>query len=102
MDISKLVEQAKNMQKQVEDAQKSLENKEVIGKAGGDAVEFTITGKGTAKAVKISEAALSDKEMLEDLIVAAYNDAKTKADQISEEIMKDATAGVPLPPGLKI
>jgi hypothetical protein len=105
MDISKLIKQAQSMQSKVAEAQKELEQKEVTGTSGGGLVKIIMNGKGIAKSLEIDDSVLSDKEMketLEDLIIAAINDGKEKAEKLSQELMKDATAGMPLPPGFSI
>ena len=101
--IQGLLAQAQKMQKNVERLQAELGNIEVTGEAGAGAVKITITCKHEARRVEIDPKLLSgdpdDKEMLEDLVAAAINDAAHKAEALSQQKMKEATAGLPLPPG---
>ena len=85
-------------------AQQALADAEVTGTSGGGLVKVTLTGKGEMKAVAIDPSLLApaDKEMVEDLILAAYADAKGKADRLSAEKMQSLAAGLPLPPGMKL
>ena len=93
--INQLFAQAKKLQDNVAKAQDNIKDKEVIGTAGSGAVEVN----GKMKSIIIDKKIVDpeDKEMLEDLIVTAFNDAKTKADAIYEEEMKKATGGMHLP-----
>ena len=77
---------------------------EVQGASGGGMVTVTMTAKGELKGVGIDPSLLtpSDKEMVEDLIIAAFADAKTKADRAAAEKMQTLTEGLPLPPGMKL
>ena len=75
---------------------------EVTGKAGGGMVEVTLTGRMECRKVRIDPSVLSDPEMTEDLIAAAFNDAVNKANAASQEKMGAATAGMPIPPGMKM
>ncbi len=89
MNMNALMQQAKKMQEQMMKAQEELDNAEVIGKAGGDMVTVTMNGKKEIKSIKLKKSAVDpdDVEMLEDLIMAAINDATTKADELSKEKM---------------
>jgi DNA-binding YbaB/EbfC family protein len=89
MNMNALMQQAKKMQEQMTKAQEELENAEVVGKAGGEMVVVTMNGKKEIKSVKLSKAAVDpdDVEMLEDLIIAAINDASAKADEMSKDKM---------------
>lgn len=104
MNIQKLMKQAADMQKQMEGVQQKLAEMEVEGKAGGGMVTVTLTGKGEARRVKIDPklADPADIEVLEDLIVAAVNDARTQSERMASEQMSKLTAGLPLPPGMKL
>lgn len=104
MNIQKMMKQAQQMQKKMETAQAGLAEKEMTGSAGGGMVEVTLNGKGEARAVKMDPKVVDpdDVEMLEDLVVAAINDAKSKVEAESEALMKDAMGGVNLPPGMKM
>jgi DNA-binding YbaB/EbfC family protein len=75
---------------------------EVIGQAAGGSVKVTMTGKHALKRVEIADAAMDDKEMLEDLLVTAYADAYRQIEQVSSQKMSGATAGMPMPPGFKL
>ena len=101
--IGNLMQQAQRMQENLQKAQEELANLEVTGQAGGGMVQVTLTGKMEARRVRIDQAAVGDDvEMLEDLIAAAINDAVNKANEESNKRMAGATAGMPLPPGMKI
>jgi DNA-binding YbaB/EbfC family protein len=103
-DIMGLMKQAQEMQQKLQDAQAELENIEVEGASGGGVVTVKVTGKGQLKSINLDPSLLNadEKEILEDLIVAAMNDAKGKADRAAEERMASLTKGLPLPPGLKL
>lgn len=102
--IGQLMKQAQQMQAKMEEIQKELENTTVEGTAGGGMVTATVTGKGVVKTLKI-DPSLVDKdevEMLEDLIIAALNDAKSKAEERAAEEMSKLTGGFQLPEGMKL
>ncbi len=94
--MSNLMKQAQRMQRQMEESQKELETKEFTAKAGGGAVEATMTGAKELKAIKISPEAVDpdDVEMLQDLIVAAVNEALKQADDASADNMSKLTGGL--------
>ena len=94
--MNNLMKQAQRMQRQMEEGQKELETKEFTAKAGGGAVEVTVTGKKEITKVKLSEEAVDpdDIEMLEDLIVAAANEALRQADEANTELMSKMTGGL--------
>ena len=100
--IAQMMQQAQRMQENLKRAQEELANVEVTGNAGGGMVSVTLTGRMEARKVRIEPSALGDAEMLEDLIAAAINDAVNKAHAESEKRMSAATAGLPLPPGMKL
>jgi DNA-binding YbaB/EbfC family protein len=100
--IAQMMQQAQRMQENLKRAQEELAQLEVTGNAGGGMVTVTLTGKMEARRVRIDPAALADGEMLEDLVAAAFNDAVNKANAESEKRMSAATAGMPLPPGMKL
>ncbi|WP_295360104.1 YbaB/EbfC family nucleoid-associated protein [Arenimonas sp.] len=100
--IAQLMQQAQRMQDNLKKAQEELGNLEVQGQSGGGMVKVTLTGKMECRAVRIDPSALSDAEMLEDLVTAAFNDAVNKANEESQKRMSAATAGMPIPPGMKI
>ncbi|ODS64704.1 MAG: nucleoid-associated protein, YbaB/EbfC family [Arenimonas sp. SCN 70-307] len=100
--IAQLMQQAQRMQDNLKKAQEELGSLEVQGQSGGGMVKVTLTGKMECRAVRIDPSALSDAEMLEDLVTAAFNDAVNKANEESQKRMSAATAGMPIPPGMKI
>ena len=100
--IAQMMQQAQRMQDNLKRAQEELAQLEVTGSAGGGMVSVTITGKFETRKVRIDPSLLADGEMLEDLITAAFNDAVTKVNGESEKRMSAATAGMPLPPGMKL
>jgi len=104
VDILGMMKKAQAVQAQLQEAQEALARVDVEGQSGGGMVKVTLTGKGEMKAVAIDPSLLrpADKEMVEDLILAAYNDAKGKADRLSAEKMQSLAAGLQLPPGMKL
>ena len=97
-----MMQKAQRMQENMQKVQEELAQMEVTGQSGGGVVKITITGKMEARKVQLDPSALADAEMLEDLIVAALNDAVTKANDESNKRMAAVTAGMPLPPGMKL
>ncbi|ASR52421.1 MAG: YbaB/EbfC family nucleoid-associated protein [Blastomonas fulva] len=97
-------EAAQTVQRQMNEAQAKLESVEVEGAAGGGLVKVRATAKGRILGVSIDDSLIvpADKQMLEDLIAAAFNDARTKADRASEEEMSKMAQGLPLPAGFKL
>ena len=100
--IAQLMQQAQKMQENLQRAQEELATLEVTGNAGGGMVSVTLTGRMECRKVRVDPGVLSDPEMAEDLIAAAFNDAVNKANAVSQEKMGIATAGMPLPPGMKL
>lgn len=100
--IAQMMQQAQRMQDNLKRVQDELAVLEVTGQAGGGMVSITITGKMDARRVHIDPSVLGDAEMLEDLVTAALNDAVTKANEESARRMSAATAGMPLPAGMKL
>ena len=100
--IAQLMQQAQRMQDNLKKAQEELGSLEVEGQSGGGMVKITLTGRMECRAVRIDPSVLSDAEMLEDLVTAAFNDAVNKANEESQKRMSAATAGMPIPPGMKI
>jgi DNA-binding YbaB/EbfC family protein len=100
--IAQLMQQAQKMQENLQKAQAELANIEVTGSAGGGMVTVTLTGRKECRKVRIDPSVLSDPEMAEDLVAAAFNDASNKIDTESQAKMGAATAGMPLPPGMKM
>ncbi|APP79756.1 YbaB/EbfC family nucleoid-associated protein [Xanthomonas hortorum] len=100
--IAQLMQQAQKMQENLQRAQEELAKLEVTGTAGGGIVSVTLTGAKECRKVRIDPSILSDQEMAEDLIAAAFNDASNKIDAESKDRMGSATAGMQLPPGMKL
>ena len=100
--IAQLMQQAQKMQENLQRAQEDLAKLEVTGSAGGGMVSVTLTGTKECRKVRIDPSILSDQEMAEDLIAAAFNDASNKIDIESKSKMGAATAGMQLPPGMKL
>ena len=98
-----MMKQAQELQGRMADLQEQLAQLEITGAAGG-MVEVTLNGKGEARKFKIDPAAVNaeDTEMLEDLLLAAFNDAKSKQEQAMREKMSALTGGLPLPPGMAL
>ncbi len=94
--MNNLMKQAQRMQRQMEESQKELEEKEFVAKAGGGAVEVTVTGKKEITKVKLAEEVVDpdDIEMLEDLVMAAANEALRMADEASAAVMNKMTGGL--------
>ncbi|KPF66828.1 nucleoid-associated protein [beta proteobacterium AAP99] len=100
--IAGLMKQAQAMQENMKRMQDQLGQIEVEGSAGAGMVKIVMTCKHDVKRVSIDPSLLADdKDMLEDLVAAAFNDAARKAEQTSQERMASVTAGLPLPPGMK-
>jgi DNA-binding YbaB/EbfC family protein len=99
-----MIKQAQEMQKKMKELQEGLANLEVEGSSGGGLVKITVTGKGEVKKIKIDPSLMKpeESEILEDLIVAAFNEAKKKSEEASAEEMKKLTGGLNLPPGFKM
>ena len=104
LDLNKLMEMAQNAQSELQRATENLESIEVEGVSGGGLVKIRATAKGTILGVDIDESLLqpSEKAMLEDLVAAGLNDARSKADQAANAEMQKVTSGLPLPPGMKL
>ena len=104
MNIGDIMKQAGQMQAKMQELQEKLADLEATGEAGGGMVKVVMNGKGYVKAVAIERALIKEDEaeILEDLIAAAANDAKSKLEEQSAEQMKALTAGLPMPPGLKL
>ena len=100
--IAQMMQQAQKMQENMQRAQEELASLEVTGGAGGGMVEVTISGRMECRKVRIDPSVLSDPEMVEDLVAAAFNDAVNKVNAQSQERMAEATAGMGLPPGMKM
>ena len=103
-DLIGIMKQAQAMQDKMASLQAELDGVEVTGASGGGSVRITMTAKGQVKGVSIDPALLvaEEREILEDLIVAASNDARGKAEATMQERMAELTKGLPLPPGMKL
>ena len=103
-DFMGLMKQAAQLQSKMEALQAELDTIEVEGTAGGGLVTVTLTGKGDMKVAKIDDSLFKpgEKEILEDLLVAAHADARRKAETVMKEKMQGLTGGLPLPPGMKL
>jgi DNA-binding YbaB/EbfC family protein len=103
-DLGKLFKQAQEMQSRMTDMQSQLAALEVAGQSGGGMVRVTLDGKGNMKSVAIDPSLLNggEAELLEDLLVAAHNDAKGRVEEKMQEEMQKLTGGMSLPPGFKM
>ena len=103
MDIKALMRQAQQVQERMKKVEAELANKEYEATSGGGLVKIIINGSGVAKKVMIDPSLLvkDEIEILEDLLIASFNDAKKKSDDSSGDAIRGATAGIPLPPGFK-
>jgi nucleoid-associated protein EbfC len=103
-DLMGMMKQAAELQAKMQALQAELERIEVEGTAGGGLVTVTLSAKGELKGVKLDDSLIkpAEKEILEDLLVAAHTDARRKAEALVQDKMKSLTGGLPLPPGLKL
>src|SRR6478672_3702574 len=103
-DFDQIMQMAQNAQNELQKAQESLDQIEVEGVAGGGVIRIRATAKGRILGVELDESLLqpSEKTMVEDLIVAAINDARAKADAVASSEMQKMSSGLPLPPGFKL
>ena len=103
-DLGGLMAQAQQMQQKVKELQEQLERLEIVGNSGAGMVKLTVNGRGATLRVEIDASLFKpdDKGVVEDLIVAAANDARTKVEETVQEQMKQITGGLPLPPGFKL
>ena len=103
-DFMGMMKQAAQLQSKMQELQNELDAITVDGNAGGGMVTVTLSAKGEMKGVRIDDSLLKpdEKEILEDLIVAAHADARRKAEDVMQDKMKTLTGGLPLPPGLKL
>ncbi len=101
--IGQLMKQAQQMQAEMQKAQEEIARMEVTGESGGGMVRITMTGKHDVRSIEIDDSLVGDdKEMLEDLLVAAFNDAVRRADNAVQERFAGIAGGLSLPPGLKL
>jgi len=100
--LGQLMEQAQRMQEDLKRAQEEIARLEVTGRAGGDMVEVTMTGRHEVRRVRIDRKMLSDDpEMAEDMVAAAFNDAVNKVAEVSQQKLGNVSSGMNLPPGFK-
>ena len=104
VNIGNMMKQAQQLQKKMSDTQEKLNSIEVEGSSGGGLVKVISTAKGEIKRISIDDSLIKpeEKEIAEDLIVAAINDAKQKGEAAAQEEMKKVTGGISLPPGMKL
>lgn len=100
--LAGLMQQAQKMQQEMQKAQEELAQLTVTGEAAGGLVKVTMSGKHAVRRVEIDPSLLSDPEMLEDIVAAAINDAVNRVATTMQERMSEMTAGIPLPPGMKL
>jgi DNA-binding YbaB/EbfC family protein len=102
--LGDMMKQVQAMQGRMAEMQEKLEQATVTGQSGGGLVKLTLNGKGAMMGAVIDPSLLqpAEKEILEDLIMAAHSDAKAKVEAMMAEEMKSVTGGLPLPPGLKL
>lgn len=103
-DFMGLMKQAAQLQSKMQELQAELDHIEVEGTAGGGMVTVRLTAKNELKGVKVDDSLMKpqEKEILEDLLVAAHADARRKAEALLQDKMKNLTGGLPLPPGMKL
>lgn len=102
-DLGQLMKQAQKMQEQMQQAQEELASLEVTGEAGGGLVKLTMTGKHEVRNIDIDDALIGeDKEMLEDVLAAAFNDALRKVEKTVADKYSGMTSGLGLPAGMKL
>jgi DNA-binding YbaB/EbfC family protein len=103
-DLGDMFKKAQELQEKLDEFQKELETLEVLGQSGGGLVTVTLNGKGVMRRVSIDPSLLvpEEAEVLEDLLVAAHNDAKNKVEQRAAEQAQKMTGGMGLPPGFKL
>ncbi|MEX0430242.1 YbaB/EbfC family nucleoid-associated protein [Spiribacter insolitus] len=100
--LGNMMKQAQRMQEEMQKAQAELAEMEVTGQAGGGMVSVVMTGRHEVRRVTIDESVYEDREMVEDLVAAACNDAVQKLEQVTQERMGSLTEGLNLPPGMKM
>lgn len=100
--LGNIMKQAQKMQESMQKAQEEMANMEITGEAGGGMVSVVMTGRHEVRRVSIDESVYDDREMVEDLVAAAFNDAAQKLEKESQERMQSMTEGMGLPPGMKL
>jgi nucleoid-associated protein EbfC len=103
-DVMGMMKQVQAMQTKMQALQTELEHLEVEGQSGGGLVKLRMTAKGEMKGLSIDPSLVvpDEREILEDLVLAAHNDARSKAERLTQEKMSDVTARLPIPPGMKL
>ena len=103
-DLMGMMSKAREMQSKLQEMQEQMANTEAEGKSGGDLVTVTLNGKGEMRGLNIDPSLFKedDVEVLEDLVITAHNDAKQRIDAIMQEKTSELTAGLPIPPGMKL
>jgi len=104
MNINELMRKAQEMQQKMQEAQAAAATKEYVGKSGGGLVSISVLGDGSMQKITIDSSLIKadEKKILEDLIVAAYNDARAKSDKESQDSMSGMMSGLGMPPGFKL
>ena len=102
--LGQMLKQAQEFQSKMAGMQEEMTDMEVTGSSAGGMVQITLNGKGEARKLKIDPSLVTpdDAEVLEDLILAAFNDAKGKVEKVMQEKMSEMTGGLALPPGMKL
>lgn len=102
--LGEMMKQVQEMQGKMQEMQAKLEEQTVTGVSGGGLVSVELNGKGAMKSVNLDPSILvaREKEIVEDLILAAHNDARSKVEKMMADQMKDVTGGIPLPPGFQM
>jgi hypothetical protein len=100
--MASMMQKAQKMQQEMQTAQEEIKKLLVTGSAGGGSVEICMNGEHHATSMRISDEAMSDKEMLEDLVLTAINDAEQQLSNASDEKMKNVAGGINLPPGMNL
>jgi DNA-binding YbaB/EbfC family protein len=101
--MGNMMKQAQQMQERMQKVQEEIANMEVTGESGAGMVKVTMTGSHSVRRVEIDDSLMEDdKDMLEDLIAAAFNDAARRAEEQQKEKMAEVTGGMQLPPGMKM
>lgn len=103
-DIMGMMKKAKEMQAKMQEMQEEIANLEITGSSGAGLVSITLNGQGNIKAIKIDPSLIKpeESEILEDLIMAAHNEAKAKIETAVAQKTQEMTAGLPIPPGFKL
>ena len=104
VDMMGIMKKAQEMQAKMQELQAEMDRTEVTGQSGGGLVQVTLTAHGTMRGLAVDPSLMKpeEKEILEDLVVTAHEDARRKAEALREGKMRGLTAGLPLPPGMKL